>query len=70
MPEASLQAGFGCAGLLTFGMALSALVIACLSYVQVQNNTATLSSSLAQGVSPEDLYGSWQPCGEVDAISK
>ena len=69
MPEASLQAGFGCAGLLTFGMALSALVIACLSYVQVQNNTAMLSTSLSR-VSPEDLHGSWQPCGEVDAISK
>jgi hypothetical protein len=69
MPE-SLQAGFGCAGLLTFGVALSALVIACLSYVQVQNNTAMLSSSLEKSVSPEELHGTWQPCGEVDAISK
>ena len=70
MPEASFQAaGFGCAGFVTFGMALSALVVACLSYVQVQNNTVMMSS-LAKGESPEGLHGTWQVCGEVDAISK
>jgi hypothetical protein len=69
MSELSYQVGVG--GFLTFAMALSALVVACLSYVQVQKNTLTLSSqSKVLGETPSGLHGAWQVCGQVDAISK
>jgi len=69
MPEFSYQAGIGFTGFLTFAMALCALVVACLSYVQVQKNTVMLSSQVL-GETPSGLHGVWQVCGQVDAISK
>jgi len=75
MSEISFQGRFAVpVGLVTFCMALSALVVACLSYVQVQKNTVTLSQQVSPSdirlQSPTILHGVWQVCGQVDAISK
>jgi len=72
-----IYAGGGCC---TFAIALSALIIACLSFVRVNelrdlSATTTMASSSSAmtlnsggGPSPTELHGVWQVCGQVNAL--
>ena len=72
-----IYAGGGCC---TFAIALSALIIACLSFVRVNelrelSTTTTMASSSSamtsnsgDGPSPTELHGVWQVCGQVNAL--